>query len=88
MEIPDNIKRYLDKKSLIRIWPAKPKDQMMILQFLSDQFELNRNYSEKEVNEILNKLHSFEDSALLRRELYMKEFINREPDGSKYWKTK
>lgn len=57
----------------------------MALEFLAAKFEMGREYSEKEVNEILNQNHTFGDPALLRRELYMKKLLDRTPDGSRYW---
>ena len=65
----------------------KPKKQMLALQFLAGKLEWDRLYTEKEINELLTKFHTFEDAALLRRELYMKHFLDRKPDGSAYWKT-
>ena len=44
-------------------------------------------YTEKEVNAILNRCHTFEDWALLRRELFERGYLNRERDGSTYWRT-
>jgi hypothetical protein len=70
----------------MRIWPSKNKDRALFLSFLAEQFELNKIYSEKEVNQIINNLHSFNDVALLRRELYMNKYLDRKLDGSKYWK--
>ena len=57
----------------------------MALEFLAAKFEMGREYSEKEVNEILNQNHTFGDPALLRRELYMKKLLDRTPDGNRYW---
>jgi hypothetical protein len=34
-------------------------------------------YTEKEVNAILKQYHTFEDRALLRRELYDKRYFDR-----------
>lgn len=59
----------------------------MALGFLAAKFEAGREYSEKEVNEILNQNHTFGDPAMLRRELYMKKLLDRTPDGGKYWKS-
>jgi hypothetical protein len=38
------------------------------------------------VNAILGDYHTFNDPALLRRELIMKDLLDRTPDGNKYWK--
>lgn len=81
-----DINNYLDEKGLVKVWPAKDKNQQQILELLASKFEASKFYTEKEVNEILNQHHTFADPALLRRELYMKHFLDREPNGSKYWK--
>lgn len=39
----------------------------------------------KEVNEILDNVHIFNDRCLLRRELFNKDFIGQLNDDSKYW---
>ena len=83
----DDLQNFLDEEGRLTSWPAKPKKQMLALQLLAGKLEWNRLYSEKEINELLTKFHTFEDAALLRRELYMKHFLHREPDGSAYWKT-
>lgn len=44
--------------------------------------------SEKEINDIINNMCLFNDTALLRREMYNYRFINRTLDGKIYWKEK
>ena len=41
--------------------------------------------TEREVNEVLKQWHTFEDWALLRRELFMYKFLKRYKDGTQYW---
>jgi len=85
MEISEELQKYLDKtKMKIVRWPAKGKKQTLVLEFLASKFEYSRYYPEKEVNKVLNDYHTFEDPALLRRELYEKNFLDRDLDGSKY----
>ena len=81
------IKRLLDDFGLIIRWPKKPSQKKMVIEYLSSKFESNKTYSEKEVNLILEKSHSFNDVPLLRRELVGRGFLSREDDGSKYWKN-
>ena len=69
-------------------WPKKSSDKSVIIKWLSQQFESNKKYSEKEVNKIVGQHHCFDDIALLRRELISRKYFHRENDGSKYWKTK
>lgn len=51
-------------------WPARAADKALVLDFLAARFEARRDYSEREVNDILKRHHSFGDWALLRRELF------------------
>ncbi len=68
-------------------WPKKPSDKKIVINLLSNKFNGEIKYSEKEVNEILDRHHSFNDIALLRRELISRKFLSRKDDGSEYWKT-
>ncbi len=83
----DELRHFLDEQSRLSAWPAKAQKQMLALQFLAKKMEWDRKYSEPEINDLLTQHHTFGDAALLRRELYMKNFLDRKPDGSAYWKT-
>jgi hypothetical protein len=48
---------------------------------------MDRKYSEKEVNDIINDHHGFNDIPLLRRELVSRKFLARKDDCSLYWKV-
>ena len=69
-------------------WPKKQADKIYIIEFLSTKFECDKHYSEKDVNVIINRYHSFNDVPLLRRELISRQYLARKDDGSKYWKIK
>ena len=60
----------------------KKSDKQLIIKFLSEQFEMDRKYSEKEVNDIINDHHGFNDIPLLRRELVSRKFLARKDDCS------
>ena len=68
-------------------WPQKPSVKKIVINWISNKFNGEIKYSEKEVNEILDRHHSFNDIALLRRELISRKFLSRKDDGSEYWKT-
>ena len=68
-------------------WPKKPSEKEIVIQFLSNKFEYDKKYSEKEVNKIIDKFHLFNDIALLIRELVSRKFLSRKDDGSEYWKV-
>ena len=69
-------------------WPKKQSDKTYIIEFLSSKFECDKQYSEKDVNVIINRYHSFNDVPLLRRELISRQHLDRKDDGSEYWKNK
>lgn len=81
------LQNFLDKDGGINVWPKKHKAKRMILDHLATFFEREIIYSENEVNGIITKHHSFENIALLRRELIEKRILQRERDCSKYWKS-
>lgn len=88
-EQDDVLKTYLDAEGRLTEWPTRRRQaaQRAALEYLAARFEPGREYTEREVNDLLNSLHTFGDWALLRRELFEKGFLNRARDGSAYWRT-
>ena len=82
-----SIDRLLDDLGLVTRWPKKPSQKQMVIEHISSKFELDKVYSEKEINLILDQIHSFNDTPLLRRELVGRGFLSRKDDGSQYWKN-
>jgi len=84
-----SLKGYFDETGKLSTYPGKrqKKRVALLLQYLAGQFENNRTYNEKEVNEILNKHHSFNDPASLRRFLIGANLLKRTTDGRVYQKT-
>lgn len=78
------IKGYLDADGRITQLPSKKKKKLYVLSYLADHIPENQEFTEKEFNELLNKLHTFGDAATLRREMYDYFLINREQNGSLY----
>lgn len=56
--------------------PAQRKRRVVVLQHLTTKFDLERTYTEREVNEVLKTFHV--DVATLRRELVDYGFMSRE----------
>ena len=79
--------KLINKSEGIVRWPKKPKDKQFTIEWLSRKFKFEKQYSEKEVNTIIEAHHSFNDIALLRRELITRKLLERKNDGSIYWKT-
>ena len=62
------IERLLDKQGRLRAWPARADLRDGVRSYLVDNFDLGHIYTEREVNDLLTGLHSFDDHALVRRE--------------------
>lgn len=62
---------------------AQLKKEEVILRFAAGKFKKAKKYSEKEVNEILSRIH--EDTARLRRNLVEYGCMQREGGGGRYW---
>lgn len=75
------LKDFFDGERLKEI-PASRKKREVILKFLVDRFEHDRQYPEKEVNTIISKHHP--DFATLRRELIGAHLLQRE--NGVYWR--
>lgn len=81
------LKGYFDSEGKLAQMPGKraKNKQLLMLQFLAEKFEKEQVYTEKEVNELLNQYHSFEDPASLRRMMLGSRLIDRTIDGKEYW---
>lgn len=79
------LKAHLNPDGSIKTIPAPPKLQV-ILDYLIQFFEFDKDYTEKEVNIIIRRFN--EDTAGLRRDLIEANMLARISDGSKYWRVK
>jgi hypothetical protein len=75
------LRTYLDSGRLNKI-PDTRKKRDVVLRWLVTQFEEGRRYTEREVNEIIDRYHP--DFATLRRELIGARLMERE--GGSYWR--
>ena len=66
--------------------PRKLNKKKILLGIIAENFEIERLYSEKEVNNIL--VQWYDDYVILRRYLVDFKFLTREDDGSSYVKEK
>ena len=80
----ESIKGYLDANGRITKMPSKKKKKLYVLSYLADRIPADREFTEKEFNELLNSLHTFGDAATLRREMYDYFLVNRRQNGSLY----
>ena len=77
---------YMDEDDKFNQLPGKRqkiKQEAMLLE-LAKHFAHGVEYSELEVNEILNQHHSFNDPATLRRLMFGKKILDRTLDGRVY----
>jgi len=79
------LKAYLNADGSIKQIPSQPAKLRVILNYLIQTFAPSINYTEKEVNQILRRFH--EDTAALRRYLVDAKMLDREGNGSRYWRV-
>lgn len=84
MELTHILRNFLDGDGKLTVFPAKRKMKVYALFYLAEKFESGREYSEREVNDVLLDWHTFADPATLRRELYDYRFLDRSRDGKVY----
>ena len=77
--------QFDDAGRLVRL-PNKFSVQQIVMWVMWTRFAPRRDYTEKEVNAILNAHHTFGDPATLRRKLVNMKLLGRESDCSRYWK--
>ena len=80
------LKAHLNADGSIKQVPLQPAKLRVILEYLTPFFEFDTNYTEKEVNTILRRFN--EDTAGLRRDLVEAGLLDRESNGSRYWRVK
>ena len=65
--------------------PARRAKRLVVLDALAQEFEPGRRYSESMVNLMLGRWYA--DTAALRRYLVDEGFLDRDHDGSHYWRS-
>lgn len=78
------IEKYLDKEGRVFVLPKKKDAREAVYEYLIEKFEIDKAYTEKEVNDIISKNHSFNDTCLLRRELIEYKLLSRNDNGTCY----
>lgn len=76
--------RVFDMQGRMTLWPSKRAVQDLCLWVLWAEFPNDQILHEREVNAILERLHLFNDAAILRRTLATQGFVSRNTDGSDY----
>ena len=83
MRIAEELNAFL-RRGKLTAYPSKRRKKLIALLWLSEHISPKESYTEGEFNNLLNKLHTFQDPATLRRDLYDFGFVQRSPDGSRY----
>jgi hypothetical protein len=76
------LKDYLTPEGRLRELPLTEKKFMAVLRYVFKSFEMGREYSEKEVNALLERFNP--DFATLRRAMIDLRWMERERDGRVY----
>lgn len=84
---PAALRRFLDRDARVTTWPSKQKDQQPVLDYLIGKFSLGQDYTEAQVNTLLNTWHTYGNPAYLRRSLVDAGLLQRTPDGARYWRA-
>jgi hypothetical protein len=79
------IRDYTRRDGSLKTLPAQRKKLEAVLRYVVKAFDVDKRYSEKQVNEILKRYH--DDTATLRRELVGFCLMQREGDGGEYWRV-
>lgn len=82
------ISKFLDGEGRLTLFPAKKRNKVIVLFYLASKFDADADYTEKQVNEIIDANHTFQDKWLLRREMVNLGLLCRLTDGSRYWLAK
>ncbi|GLC90470.1 DUF2087 domain-containing protein [Lysinibacillus piscis] len=67
-------------------FPKRAKQQIVILRAITNLLDIEKHYTEKELNAIIQPI--YEDYVQIRRSLIEYGFIDRHDDGSAYWVKK
>jgi hypothetical protein len=67
----------------LSVFPAREKKKVILLAYFANQFEIGKEYTEKEVNQIIKEI--YDDYVTVRRYLIEYGYMDRLRDGSKYW---
>ena len=67
-------------------WPHKFSVQRLAMWVLWTHFDGKRVYTEREVNEVIKRWHTWSDHVTLRRELINHQLLTRKSDCSEYRK--
>ena len=81
------LRPFLNEQMQLSALPAKYKKQLVAFHYLATRIPEETQFSETEINNLLNNLTAFGDPATLRRELVEKQLLYRTKDCRVYQKA-
>ncbi|WP_172195811.1 DUF2087 domain-containing protein [Saccharibacillus qingshengii] len=69
------IRNFLDREGRLKSIPAQLKKKLIVLEYLVDKLEPERDYAESEINAFIRLYH--DDYATIRREFIVQGFMSR-----------
>ena len=75
---------FLTPDGRLTALPAKHRKKLAALWYLAGKLDAGRQYTEPEINDLLDAWTLFHDPATLRRELYTKRLLDRSADCRSY----
>ncbi len=82
------IKQFLDEDGRLKQLPKKHSVRNLAFGYLAEKFDYDVDYTEKEINIILDAWQTFGDYFVLRRGLVDAGYLGRTTDGSRYWRNR
>ncbi len=79
------LRRFLDDEGRLKQWPGKQAMKALAVEYLATKVQRGCDYTETDINGLVNRWHTFGDFFLLRRSLVEYGYLRRERDGSRYW---
>jgi hypothetical protein len=87
MDYENELRGFLDEDLKLKQLPSKSAKKIVALHYISEKLLPVKQYSEKEVNEVIKSVISFGGHSLVRRELVDAKLISRSNDRRIYMKT-
>lgn len=86
--IVKELKPFLNESGQLTVLPARHKKRLYAFYYIAKKMEAGREYTEMEINSLINSATEFNDPATIRRELYNLHLVDRTLDCKSYWKER
>lgn len=82
---PPELRRFMNRERRLTQFPTRERNRHLVLRHIAARLTPGRDYTEREVNELILSAIAFDDFVAIRRALFNAGYIGREKDGSRYW---